>query len=219
MICPTTHFTDEASLKRLRSFPKGDGVKGGSRVWSPSLAPDTSARPPGGRPASHLIHHPTGHLGLLLPLILEGSRSFLSHLLLPGKVFSPATSFRMSSQNSPVHSGAISQSDLRLSILCQHCWSISTISDACLGQRTDMIVVQTGQFPEGKGRLDPFSIPMGLLHSSSSSAGPVPANTHGLEPGSEKVMAPHSSTLAWKIQRTVEPGRLQFMGSLRVRHD
>ena len=32
-------------------------------------------------------------------------------------------------------------------------------------------------------------------------------------------MAPHSSTLAWKIPRTEEPGRLQSMGSLRVRHD
>ena len=27
-------------------------------------------------------------------------------------------------------------------------------------------------------------------------------------------MAPHSSTLAWKIPWTEEPGRLQFMGSL-----
>ena len=32
-------------------------------------------------------------------------------------------------------------------------------------------------------------------------------------------MAPHSSTLAWKIPRTEEPGRLQSMGSLRVGHD
>ena len=32
-------------------------------------------------------------------------------------------------------------------------------------------------------------------------------------------MAPHSSTLAWKISWTEEPGRLQSMGSLRVRHD
>ena len=31
-------------------------------------------------------------------------------------------------------------------------------------------------------------------------------------------MAPHSSTLAWKISRTEEPGRLQSMGSLRVGH-
>ena len=34
----------------------------------------------------------------------------------------------------------------------------------------------------------------------------------------EKAMAPHSSTLAWKIPRTEGPGRLQFMGSLRVGH-
>ena len=32
-------------------------------------------------------------------------------------------------------------------------------------------------------------------------------------------MAPHSSTLAWKIPRTEEPGGLQSMGSLRVGHD
>ena len=32
-------------------------------------------------------------------------------------------------------------------------------------------------------------------------------------------MAPHSSTLAWKIPWTEEPGRLQSRGSLRVRHD
>jgi len=32
-------------------------------------------------------------------------------------------------------------------------------------------------------------------------------------------MAPHSSTLAWKIPWTEEPGRLQSMGLLRVGHD
>ena len=32
-------------------------------------------------------------------------------------------------------------------------------------------------------------------------------------------MAPHSSTLAWKIPWMEEPGRLQSMGSLRVEHD
>ena len=36
---------------------------------------------------------------------------------------------------------------------------------------------------------------------------------------SEKAMAPHSSTLAWKIPWMEEPGKLQSMGSLRVRHD
>ena len=32
-------------------------------------------------------------------------------------------------------------------------------------------------------------------------------------------LAPHSSTLAWKIPWTEEPGRLQSMGSLGVGHD
>ena len=36
------------------------------------------------------------------------------------------------------------------------------------------------------------------------------------EAWSEKAMATHSSTLAWKILWTKEPGRLQSMGSLRV---
>ena len=35
----------------------------------------------------------------------------------------------------------------------------------------------------------------------------------------EKAMAPHSRTLAWKIPWTEEPGRLQFMGLLRVGHN
>ena len=35
----------------------------------------------------------------------------------------------------------------------------------------------------------------------------------------EKTMAPHSSTPAWKIPWTKEPGGLQFMGSPRVGHD
>ena len=35
----------------------------------------------------------------------------------------------------------------------------------------------------------------------------------------EKAMAPHSSTLAWKIPWAEEPGRLQSMGCPRVGHD
>ena len=42
---------------------------------------------------------------------------------------------------------------------------------------------------------------------------------HDLATEQEKAMAPHSSTLAWRIPWTEEPGRLQSMGSLRVRHD
>ena len=40
-----------------------------------------------------------------------------------------------------------------------------------------------------------------------------------LDRTTEKVMAPHSSTLAWKIPWTEEPGRLQSMGLRRVGHD
>ena len=38
-------------------------------------------------------------------------------------------------------------------------------------------------------------------------------NSVDLTEAAEKAMAPHSSTLAWKIPRTEEPGRLQSMGS------
>ena len=41
----------------------------------------------------------------------------------------------------------------------------------------------------------------------------------GQEDPLEKEMATHSSTLAWKIPWTEEPGRLQSMGSQRARHD
>ena len=41
----------------------------------------------------------------------------------------------------------------------------------------------------------------------------------GQEDPLEKEMATHSSTIAWKIPRTEEPGRLQLMGSRRVGHD
>ena len=48
---------------------------------------------------------------------------------------------------------------------------------------------------------------------------PFAATQMDLESVMEKAMAPHSSTLAWEIPWTEEPGRLQSMGSLRVRHD
>ena len=41
----------------------------------------------------------------------------------------------------------------------------------------------------------------------------------GQEDALEKEMATHSSTLAWRIPWTEEPGGLQSMGSQRVRHD
>ena len=44
-------------------------------------------------------------------------------------------------------------------------------------------------------------------------------NRHSLYLKLEKAMAPHSSTLAWKIPWMEELGGLQSMGSLGVRHD
>ena len=41
----------------------------------------------------------------------------------------------------------------------------------------------------------------------------------GWEDTLEKEMATHSSTLAWKIPWTEEPGRLQSTELQRVRHD
>ena len=50
-----------------------------------------------------------------------------------------------------------------------------------------------------------------LSNSSSSSSSSSPFE--------EKAMAPYSSTLAWEIPWTGEPGGLQSMGSLKVGHD
>ena len=47
----------------------------------------------------------------------------------------------------------------------------------------------------------------------------TPVQSLGWEDLLEKEMATHSSILAWKIPWAEEPGRLQSMGSQRVRHD
>ena len=44
-------------------------------------------------------------------------------------------------------------------------------------------------------------------------------NINILGVSSEKAMATHSSTLAWRIPWTEEPSRLQSMGSHKARHD
>ena len=58
---------------------------------------------------------------------------------------------------------------------------------------------------------------------SDSKASVYNAGDPGSIPGSgsslEKEIAIHSSTIAWKIPWTEEPGRLQSMGLQRVRHD
>ena len=50
---------------------------------------------------------------------------------------------------------------------------------------------------------------------NAGDAGSIP----GREDPLEKRMATHSHILAWKTSWTEEPGRLQSMGSQRVRHD
>ena len=52
-----------------------------------------------------------------------------------------------------------------------------------------------------------------------SGAGNAPVDCVSPKEVPEKAMALHSSTLAWKIPWTEEPGRLQSMGSQRVGHD
>ena len=47
----------------------------------------------------------------------------------------------------------------------------------------------------------------------------TPVPLLGLKNHPEKKMATHSSILTWKIPWIEEPGKLQSMGSQRVRHD
>ena len=58
-----------------------------------------------------------------------------------------------------------------------------------------------------------------LFGGSEVKASAWNAGSLGREDSLEKEMATHSSTLAWKIPWREEPGRLQSMGSQRVRHD
>ena len=52
-----------------------------------------------------------------------------------------------------------------------------------------------------------------------STKGETRVQSLGWEYPLEKEMAIHSSTIAWKIPWTEEPGRLQSMGLQRVGHD
>ena len=54
---------------------------------------------------------------------------------------------------------------------------------------------------------------------SDGKASPCSEGHLGWEDPLEKGMAIHSSILAWRIPLTEEPGRLQYMGSQRVRHN
>ena len=78
-------------------------------------------------------------------------------------------------------------------------------------------------------------VPSTVNSPVSSPAWPTLGDTHDTQPlvsnwsvcqklthmslVTEKAMAPHSSTLAWKIPWMEEPSRLQSMGSLGIGHD
>ena len=86
-----------------------------------------------------------------------------------------------------------------------HLTGLVSISGSVLNESTYLIVIL--DFPgssDGKAS---------VYHAGD------PGSMPGRKDPLEKEMAPHSSTLAWKIPWTEEPGRLQSMGSLRVGHD
>ena len=60
---------------------------------------------------------------------------------------------------------------------------------------------------------------LSLITDMYASPFPFDSQIHALFYSFFYPMAPHSSTLAWKIPWMEEPGRLQSMGSLRVGHD
>ena len=73
---------------------------------------------------------------------------------------------------------------------------------------------------EGRGRMQQKAEGEPSFMNTQDSLSKVGGKfAHYCGPSAEKAMAPHSSTLAWKIPWTEKPGRLQSLGSLRVRHD
>ena len=67
--------------------------------------------------------------------------------------------------------------------------------------------------------LEHFCFPGGSDSKESACNAGDPGSIPGWEDPLEKGMATHSSILAWRIPWAEEPGRLQSMGSQRVRHD
>jgi len=78
-----------------------------------------------------------------------------------------------------------------------------------------------GKFPWRRDSL-PTPVFLGFPGGSDSKESTCNAGDLGSIPGLgglvEDSMATHSSILAWRILWTEEPGRLQAMGSQRVRH-
>ena len=64
-----------------------------------------------------------------------------------------------------------------------------------------------------------LGFPSGSVVKNPPAMQKIQVQSLGTENPLEEEMAAHSSVLAWRIPWTEEPGRLQSMGSLRVRHD
>ena len=81
----------------------------------------------------------------------------------------------------------------------------------------------SGTYSVIEGPTGPVEIPGGASGKEPACQVHETYETHvqplGQKDPSEEDMITHSSILAWRIPWLEEPGRLQFMGSKRVRHD
>ena len=99
--------------------------------------------------------------------------------------------------------------------MCNSLWSYSPTGSSVHGI-LQVRILEWVAMPSSRGS----SWPRDWAHSSMQSlvVPALQADFVSLGHQAEETMAPHSSTLAWKIPWTEEPGRLQSMGSLRVGH-
>ena len=84
---------------------------------------------------------------------------------------------------------------------------LNFLSIDCKPYTISFLLTSTDKFPGGSDS-----------KASAYNAGDLGSILGGEDP-LEKEMAPHSSTLAWKIPWTEKPRRLQSMGSQKVGHD
>ena len=91
---------------------------------------------------------------------------------------------------------------------------------AVLGLNVKAVICKLGEISPRPAILVPWSLTYGLQSCEKISLWHQDTQYFvTVAQTMEKAMAPHSSTLAWKLPWTEEPGRLQSMGSRRVRHE
>ena len=84
-------------------------------------------------------------------------------------------------------------------------------------QKTGSLLLGAGEV--GDFKLEPMTSLVAQIVKCLPTMQTIQVQSLGQEDLLEKEMAIHSSILAWKIPWTEKPGRLQSMGSQRVRHD